>query len=434
MLLLARGVTWADQIVLVPPPTPIWIEGETMGTTYSIRTGGQKGEPSLKEVQTDIDSLLEQINAAMSTYRDDSEVTRFNKSGSTDWFSVSEETAHVVRRSLEIAEQSDGAFDPTVATLVALWHFDRDKGEPTLPTDEEIVARLAHVGWQKLEVRADPPAVKKSDPELSINLSAIAKGYAVDRVAQLLGEKGFSACMVEIGGEVVTRGSKADGTAWGIGIARPTPGNLDAQSVLELNDAALATSGNYRNFFTVDGVRYSHTIDPRTGRPVTHQLTSVSVLTDDCESADGYATALMVLGPDAGLKWANDQKIAAWMLVQKGDEISTHSSESFENDFAHRMTMLSVSAGVANDSNTFPWSTVLLAAGVFGIAMLGLGIGTMLSGRRLQGSCGGLAGMKDEKGHAMCQSCTTPPEQCDEFRKQVLSGASPKPEANGDQA
>ncbi len=407
------------------------ISGQTMGTTYTIRIPAELVEegPSTEQLQADVDELLSEINRRMSTYDRESELSRFNDSSSTDWFPVSEMTVTVTRRALEIAELSGGAFDPTVAPLIRLWHFDRDRGEPSVPPDDQIRDAFALVGYQQIEIRDDPPALRKSQAGVELNLSAIAKGYGVDAIAELLDGREITAYMVELGGEVRTRGTKSDGTAWRIGIEQPLYNVIgrELEAALELSDASLATSGDYRNSFLSGNQRYSHTIDPQTGRPVTHSLTSVTVVADDCMTADALATALMVLGPEKGSRFAEEHNIASWMLVRDGQQLIPIASTAFEAGPGQTLQVRpdgAVAAANGKPADPFPWTTVLLAVTVFALAMLGLAAGVILRGKKLAGTCGGLAGLRDRSGRPMCDSCTVPAEQCEEFRRQVTAPAS----------
>ncbi|MCA9241142.1 MAG: FAD:protein FMN transferase [Planctomycetales bacterium] len=290
--------------------------GPTMGTLYHYSIITCRAPAS---IQQRVDSRLAEINKAMSTYDPDSELSRFNKSDSLDWFDVSEETARVVAFALEVSEKTNGAFDPTVGPAVNLWGFGPDGRRKSPPTDEQVSAALARVGYKNVEARLDPPAIKKSRPDVYVDLSAVAKGYGVDEVSRVLAENGSEASMVEIGGEVVCRGAKPDGSPWRIGVEKPDERGVAIQTVVELSDAALATSGDYRNFFQQDGVRFSHTINPQTGRPVEHRLAEVSVRAKSCMENDAYATSILVMGPEKGYNWAQKQNLAVLMIERTHD-------------------------------------------------------------------------------------------------------------------
>jgi len=302
---------------------PLRLEGRTMGTWYSVRLASPPAGLDLRRLHADIEARLDRVNGWMSTYRRDSEISRFNRHAGTDWFPVSAATARVVETALTVSALSDGAFDVTVAPLVNLWSFGPETREPRVPSEEEIARRRARVGYERIEVRDDRRALRKKRPDVTIDLSAIAKGFGVDQVAELLEEAGIVHYLVEIGGEVRARGVKSDGTAWKIGVEKPLPGRREVQRVLAIGDRAVATSGDYRNFFEADGKRYGHTIDPRTGRPVEHALGSVTVVDDTCMAADAWATALMVLGPAKGHDLAVDRGLAAMFQIrsERGLEI-----------------------------------------------------------------------------------------------------------------
>jgi thiamine biosynthesis lipoprotein len=298
---------------------PIVITGPTMGTEYTIKLFGVPDGLAEAELKSGIESTLDEINAAMSTWQDDSELSQFNHSEGGDWFKVSADTAEVVAEAIRINETTDGAFDVTVNPLLKLWGFGPFDRPEHIPTAEEIAAVQSDIGCEKVNVRRDPPALRKSRPKVQIVLSGIAKGFAVDRVVEWLDEQGVSACLVEIGGEVRSRGTKPDGQPWVVGIEKPTPGERSVQKVVELSNRAMATSGDYRNYYEQDGRRYSHTIDPRTGRPIAHRLAAVSVVADSCMTADAVATALMVLGPDEGYNLAVERDWAVYLIVRDGD-------------------------------------------------------------------------------------------------------------------
>jgi thiamine biosynthesis lipoprotein len=315
---------------------PMVISGRTMGTTYQVRIARPPDGLSLSKLQETIDAVLEQTNEAMSTYRRMSEISRFNRSSSAEWFAVSPETAMVVAAAQQISRESDGAFDATVGPLVNLWGFGPGSNQRQVPPAEKINRAVTICGFRKLSVREVPPALRKSTGKLVIDLSAIAKGYAVDRIAALLEDFSITDFLVEIGGEILTRGTRADGSAWTVGIELPDAGLRLVQDVLALSNSALATSGNYRNFFERDGKQYSHTINPRTGSPVTHKLASVTVVGDSCMLADGWATALLVLGPEQGYAYALRHDIAGLFVSRGADGFSQRPTPAFARLFPER--------------------------------------------------------------------------------------------------
>ena len=294
-----------------------------MGTTFSVTV---VGEPlvvdATERLGAAIDELLASLDAKMSTYDSTSEVSRFNAFPSSDWFQVSPETATVFRRAREVSEVTSGAFDVTVGPLVDAWGFGPAGPQPTPPSDADIARLLMLVGFTQIEIDETIPAIRKTHIGVESDLSAVAKGYAVDRVADLLDTGGHDAYLIEIGGEIRTRGRRSGGQPWRVGIEQPVDGPSSLQRVIELGDASLATSGDYRNYIERDGVRLSHTIDPRTGRPVTHALASVSVIDALCVRADALATALEVLGPDEAYALASEHGWAALLIIR--DDAGTY--------------------------------------------------------------------------------------------------------------
>ncbi len=300
-----------------------------MGTWYHIKIDTLPAGVAQRHLQREVDQRLHEVNQQMSTYLPESELSRFNRHTGDGWFEVSSDLALVVAKAQEIAADTDGAFDVTVGPLVNLWNFGPDPRDEQIPTDEEIAAARDRVDYRRVQVRQTPPALRKTRPDAYVDLSAIAKGFAVDSVARMLDERGMIAYMVEIGGEVRTRGRKSDGTAWRIGIERPISSGRMLQRVVELGDDALATSGDYRNYFEWQGRRYSHEIDPRTGRPVEHMLASVSVVAENCMTADALATALIVLGPERAFRFAEKHQIDVLLILRNGDDFEELSTPGF---------------------------------------------------------------------------------------------------------
>lgn len=379
------------------------IGGPTMGTSWHVMLN-RSPEAS---VEANIQGRLEQIEQRMSTWLDDSEVSRFNRLDSVDWFPVSEETAVVVAEAQRIAELSTGAFDITVAPLIRLWSFDAGTQSRQIPTDAAIETALKHCGWQKLSVRHDPPALRKTDPQLEINLSAIAKGYAVDEISKLLTDSGWTDHLVEIGGEMQARGRKPDGSQWRVGVETPDATSRRVHRALTLQDQAIATSGDYRNFFEVDGRRYSHTINPETGRPVIHSLASVTVIASNCMLADALATAINVLGPEHGLELAVQQELAALLIQRNGDTLTDKQTASF----AAMIPQAEAAPPANSDDEASLFGTIVAVGVVFGLAVIGMAVGVIFSNRRLRGSCGGLNNMPGAEG-SPCDLCQNPADEC----------------------
>ena len=275
-----------------------------------------------------IAARVEYLENRFSTYRENSEISRFNAHPGQDWFSVSPAFLDVLRHGIAISELSGGAFDMTVSPLVELWGFGAGGHSGRVPPREAIDRLLPATGYTLLELRETPPAVRRTHPGVQLDFSAIAKGYAVDEIWRLLAEEGLSAYTVEIGGEVRTRGRRADGRDWSIGIVNPVGAGV--AEATRLRDAAIATSGDYRNFFEYEGRRYSHTIDPRTGWPVSHDLTAVSVVNSTAATADALATALLVLGSAAGLELAEREGIAARLVLRTADGLKVVRTPAYE--------------------------------------------------------------------------------------------------------
>lgn len=283
--------------------------GSTMGTYYEVTARCPV------DVGPVIAAELEAVNDEMSTYLPDSTLSRFNSAPADTWFPVERSLAEVVAAAEALHRESGGAFDVTVGPLVNLWGFGPTESLG-IPDREAVEATLEGIGHEHLQVRFDPPALRKRRA-LYVDLSAIAKGHGVDRVVNRLEEQDCDALLVDVGGEVRATGESPSGRAWRIGVEVPDPESQGGvQRVIELDGGALATSGDYRNFIESDGRRYSHTIDPRTGYPVDHGLASVTVLHPSAMWADGYATLLNVLGPEEGLAFARSRQLAVLMVVR----------------------------------------------------------------------------------------------------------------------
>lgn len=306
------------------------VAGQTMGTSYSVKYLPSSTTPGITHVSELIDSVLDSVNAQMSTYRDDSEVTQFNQHSSTEWFPVSKETAEVVKLSLHIYEITDRCFDVTVGPLVDLWGFGPPNGSPSIPSQEEINAILRRVGSDKLEVRLDPPALRKTIPDLRVDLSAIAKGHGVDRIADALDELAIEHYFVEIGGEIRTKGQGIHGQPWKVGIEKPDPEKRQVMKVVGLSDRSMATSGDYRNFRSLENELFSHFIDPKSGWPVKTEVAAVTVLASDCATADALATGLMSAGLEKAQKLAAENSWPALFVVRVLDGLDSIETAKFQ--------------------------------------------------------------------------------------------------------
>lgn len=308
MVVCALALAACKKEMAAPPaPAPalaasrhdLVLQGETMGSTYTIKIGTDDAHhDAAQALQNAIDTTCERINDVMSTYRPNSEISRFNNHKSTAPFPASAELLLVVKKAKEIGVATGGAFDITMDPLISLWGFDRGGRRTDVPGDAEVAAARAHVGPDLVVVVGN--ALQKRDPEATINLGGIASGYAVDVVADLIAAAGFRDFMVEITGEVRAQGKNARGLPWNIGVKVPRA-NDDPTSVaaaVPLQDQSLTTSGSYHNYFESGGKRYSHIIDPTTGRPIEGDLVSVTVLYKDALTADAFDTPFMILGEE----------------------------------------------------------------------------------------------------------------------------------------
>lgn len=303
--------------------------GPVMGTSYSVQLVDLPAQLNEDDLKNSIAATLNSVDAAMSTYKPESEVSRFNRASPGASVEVSAATLQVVELALAIHKQSRGAFDVTVAPLVDLWGFGADTRELKQPPDNAVIQQaLQKVGVDAIKVQATPPALSKSKA-VEIDLSAIAKGYAVDRVAELLEKQGIVNYLVEVGGELRGRGHNAKGKTWRIGIETPMLARGNAFAAIPLDDMAVATSGDYRNYVMLAGRRYSHTIDPRTGAPVAHNVASVTVVHASAAEADAWATALDVLGVPDGLRLAEQLGLAAYFIVRDGEQFNSRETLAF---------------------------------------------------------------------------------------------------------
>jgi thiamine biosynthesis lipoprotein len=304
------------------------LSGATMGTTYSVKIPRLPKGVERQVLERDIAAILETVNAQMSTYRPDSELSRFNAGQSVSWAVVSPDTLAVVDEALRVSRLSGGAFDPTIGPLVDLWGFGPGSGPRAIPSRARIEAILPATGYRHVRTAASPPALGKDRRDIRVDLSGIAKGFGVDKVAEHLERVGVGYYLVEIGGELRGRGYNAQGSVWRVGIERPAALGT-VQRVVRLGGQGLATSGDYRIFFERDGARYSHILDARDGRPVDHGLASVTVIAPTAMQADALSTALMVLGPEAGLELARREGVAAFFIARKGDGFVETASPEF---------------------------------------------------------------------------------------------------------
>lgn len=296
-----------------------------MGTTYHITVIADQLPPS--DIEQQIDQLLSKVDHSMSTYKKDSEISRFNRLNVGQQLEISQEFADVLQISREIWQLSEGAFDPTLGPLVDLWGFGPKATGDLIPSDQDITAALKNTGFDGVVLKG--LTLTKNKP-VALDLSAVAKGYAVDIVSNYLEMSALPDYLVEVGGEIRVSGFNSEGMPWRVAIEQPQL-LASVNKIVGLTDMSIATSGDYRNYFERDGIRYSHTIDPRTGKPIDHNLASVTVLIDSCAEADAWATAFSVLGAQQSIELAEKLDLAMYMLVRQNDQFIASSSRSFKS-------------------------------------------------------------------------------------------------------
>lgn len=310
------------------------LQGETMGTTYNITVVLDEGEEidqqAAEQLGAEVDGLLSVFNQIASTYIENSELNQLNRLPVGAPVTISHTLHELLLLSLEVSWLSNGGFDITVAPLVNLWGFGPDKSNAgTVPSAEQIAAAKKQTGFKHIQLDMLDPEIEKR-ASIKMDLSAIAKGFAVDQIASLLERRGYQRFLVEVGGELRLKGLNPAGNQWRLAIEKPDPMGRSIAQIISVSDQAVATSGDYRNYFEKDGKRYSHTIDPRTGYPIAHNLASVTVIADTAGFADGMATALNVLGEKEALAVAEDLELAAFLIVKTSDGFKTLHSTAFE--------------------------------------------------------------------------------------------------------
>lgn len=306
------------------PPVPSAVtvlEGKTMGTSWRVSVVNMD-KPRASELQQKIQAQLDADDQLMSTWKKDSALMRFNASNSLTPWPVSEAMADIVTTSLRIGSKTDGAMDITVGPLVNLWGFGPDKQPVTIPSQEQIDAAKARTGLQHLTVtqEAGRQYLQKDLPDLFVDLSTVGEGYAADHLARLMEQEGIPRYLVSVGGALASRGMNGDGKPWRVAIQKPTDRENAVQAIVDINGHGISTSGSYRNYYELNGKRLSHVIDPQTGRPITHNLVSVTVIAPTALEADGWDTGLMVLGPQQAKEVARREGLAVYMMTKEGDK------------------------------------------------------------------------------------------------------------------
>lgn len=307
------------------------ISGEAQGTTYHIKMVLEGTHASLADIQSQVAKTLGDIDAKLSNYRDDSEISHINQQETSDWITVSPEIAELVSIAHTVYERSDGCYDLTVKPLFDLWGFSRHEGR--VPSQDEIDAALAHVGMPLLELDTANHRLRKKDPRLKIDLSSIAQGYSVGLVARKIESLGVHDYLVEIGGEMMVKGRKKSWPHhWQVAIEKPNPYTREVEKVIEIREekgTAIMTAGTYRNFFEEKGQSYSHILNPKTGRPVTHRLFSVTVMHEDPAWADAWDTALLCVGEQEAARIADAENLKVLLISKGGDQFEEHMSKAF---------------------------------------------------------------------------------------------------------
>ncbi len=306
------------------------LDGSALGTSFVVSIVEPPVDLDAEQLRKDVVAVLQRVDELASTWRDDSELTVFNADQSIDWIPVSTEFCVLLERSQEVSRVTDGAFDLTIGPLVNLWGFGPEGQIVTPPSAADIEAAQRRVGFDKLETDCNERLVRKDEPDLYVDLSGWAKGHAVDQLAEMLNQEGFDNYLVEVGGELRVKGLNRESRKWAIGVEAPSTSARVPHAVINVTNTSVATSGDYRNYFEHAGQRFSHTIDARTGRPVTHNLAAVTVIEASAAYADAMATALLVLGPDAGPALAEQLRIAAYFLVRDQTDIREITTTEFD--------------------------------------------------------------------------------------------------------
>ncbi len=307
----------------------ISLAGNTMGTTYHIKLVKSPKLPDVQLLQAEIDIALEAVNDQMSTYRPNSELSRFNAMPLSQTVEVSPDTITVLKEGLRLNQLTQGALDVTLGPIVNLWGFGPDKRPTKIPTDEMILEAKAKTGIKYVAIEGQK--LNKRIPELYIDLSSVAKGFGVDKIAALLDKYQVTGYMVEIGGELRVKGVKPENQPWRVAVEQPSIDERKVQQIIAPGDMAMATSGDYRNYYEGEGRRYSHLIDPRTGYPINHKLASATVMHPSAMTADGLATAMMVMGTEASLALAERENLAIMLIEKQDDGFKVFYSDPFKS-------------------------------------------------------------------------------------------------------
>ena len=310
-----------------------------MGGTFSVKIVTPKNEletPGLQHVDRALRATLDRIEGLMSTWDRDSELSRFNRLTSLEPFALSPETFDVFKWSIDVGRLTGGALDVTIGPLVDAWGFGPGGARNALPTNQEIARLRESTGLDRIVLNPAARTVRKTVPDVRCDLSSVVPGYAADRLSSELSNRGFTDFLVDVGGEVLTRGRNEAGTAWQVAIERPAPNSDAIQRLVPISNLAITTAGDYRKYREVDGQRVAHILDPRTGRPLTHRLASVTVIDQLAVRADAFDTALMVLGTNEGMAVATKLNLAALFIERTDEGFSERATPRFQEIASRR--------------------------------------------------------------------------------------------------
>lgn len=307
------------------------LSGPTMGSTYTIKYVFNASTPAADAVGVEVQSILDEVDRQMSTYRLDSDIARFNQSPANTCLPMPQPVLDLAQYGYELSRSSDGAFDLTLGPLLNLWGFGPQARAKHVPSAADIAKAKTQIGYQHVRVVGNQLC---KDADVQVEFNSIAAGYTVDRISERFTELNIDSYMIEVTGELIAKGRKPDGSAWRIALEQPLgDGQRVIQRVLEIDGYGINTSGDYRNYFEENGVRFSHTIDPQVGAPISHRLASVTVVDPSALHADGLGTVLLVLGPERGLAFAEERKIAAFFVMRDGEGFATQVSSEFSRMF-----------------------------------------------------------------------------------------------------
>lgn len=333
LLLLGLITGCSDQ----PEKQPVRLQGQIFGTFWLATFPDNWSAEQVKQLDAGIRRELDKVNASMSTYKKDSELNLFNAAPLEEWVDLSPELFEVLSLSQAIAQSSQGAFDVTVGALVNLWSFGPEARPETIPEPELLKQRLEQTGYQYLQLNAERQQARRMKDSY-VDLSGIAKGYAVDQVARWLKSQGVDNFLLNIGGDLIVAGERQKDQPWRIGIETPDDSFQVAHHILPVTDVSVATSGDYRNYYVVDGRRMSHTINPKTGQPVEHHLASVTVLHPSNAIADGWATALMVMGTEQAEALANREGLEVLLISRDNGQWKSWVSQTLKQRLGAELT------------------------------------------------------------------------------------------------